>query len=271
MTACGGETSGVSLTVAVLFTALLVGRVLGGSVEQLGRLHLRRRRLVVGALLAQVLGTVIGGPFYAFGLIVSTALVIFFLSRNRRIAGTGLVAGGLLANVLVVAANGAMPVSAKAAGRAGVSVQDLLKGADARHELAGEQTRLGWLGDVIPFPLPVRPEVVSPGDVLIAAGLGQLVTTGMLGTARPPKRPRSAAPRRPPPEHVPRVVPQAPSPSQPTPPATPQPKPQPTPQPKPQPAPQPAPQPERPAVQPWSPPARWASGLLPLRRAPRGA
>lgn len=292
--AAGGETSGVSLTVVVLLTALLLGRAFGGSVDNLGRLHLRRRRLVVGALLAQVLGTVIGGPFYAVGLIVSTSLVIFFLSRNRRIAGTALVAAGLLANVLVVGANGAMPVSATAAGRAGVSVQDLLRGAGARHELAGAQTRLRWLGDVIPFPLPVRPEVLSPGDVLIAAGLAQLVTTGMLGAPRPPKPPRGAArPPSPLAEHVPRVMSAAPAtpsrrpqpqpqprpPPQPgsrpllphgsRPPRPPEPRPEPRPEPPSEPRPEPPPRPARPAAQPWTPPARWASWLLPLRWAPR--
>ena len=48
-------------------------------------------------------------------------------------------------------------------------------------------TTLRWLGDVIPVPLPVRPEVVSPGDVLIAAGLGEFVLLGM----RPRRRPSS--------------------------------------------------------------------------------
>ena len=32
---------------------------------------------------------------------------------------------------------------------------------------------------MIPVPLPLRPEVVSAGDVLVAAGLGQLVLLGM--------------------------------------------------------------------------------------------
>jgi hypothetical protein len=50
---------------------------------------------------------------------------------------------------------------------------------DRRHELEGPRTRLRPLGDVIPVPLPLRPEVVSPGDVLVAAGLGQLVVLGM--------------------------------------------------------------------------------------------
>ncbi len=203
----------MSLLVAVLLVALLIGWACGGSLDRLGALPLRQRYLAVSALAAQVVGTVVGGPFFLIGLIVSGGLVLLFLSRNRGIRGTGLAALGLFANVLVIAANGAMPVSADAAGRAGVSVQPLLTGADARHRLAGTDTdtRLQQLGDVIPVRLPLRPEVVSPGDVLLAAGLAQLVTLGMLGAergdrsgragARPTPRgrpPRPAPPTRPP-------------------------------------------------------------------------
>jgi hypothetical protein len=72
-----------------------------------------------------------------------------------------------------------MPVSADASGKAGVTTQDLLAGTDPRHELADDGTRLRALGDVVPVLLPVHPEVVSPGDVLVAAGLAQLVVLGM--------------------------------------------------------------------------------------------
>jgi hypothetical protein len=172
----------VTLVLVVLAVAVAVGWSRGGSLDRLGELPLRSRRLVVGALGAQLLGTAVGGPFYPLGLVASAGLVVVFLARNRGIRGTGLVALGLLANALVVAANGAMPVSDAAAARAGVGVQDLVAGTDARHELAGPGTRLSWLADVVPVPMPLRPEVVSVGDVLVAAGLGQLVALGMAGS-----------------------------------------------------------------------------------------
>lgn len=171
----------MSLAVVVLVVALAIGWARGGSLLRLGALPLRSPLLVGAALLVQLLGTLVGGPVYPLGLAASAALVVAFLARNRGIRGTGLVALGLLANALVVGLNGAMPVSEHAAGRAGVGVQGLVAGTDARHEPAGAATRLPWLGDVIPVPLPVRPEVVSPGDVLVAAGLGQLVALAMVG------------------------------------------------------------------------------------------
>lgn len=173
----------MTLVVTALLAALVVGRLAGGSVERLGALPLRRRRLVGLALLAQVAGVVGGGPVHAAGLALATGLVLAFLLVNRGVRGTGLVALGLAANALVVGLNGAMPVSTAAAARAGVATADLA--ADARHEVADRSTRLPVLGDVVPLPLPLRPEVVSPGDVLVAAGVAQLVVAGMLRPLRP--------------------------------------------------------------------------------------
>ena len=176
----------MSLVVVVLVVALAVGWLRGGSLDRLGSLPLRARALVVLALLVQLVGTLVGGPLHPVGLAASAALVVAFLARNRGLRGTGLVALGLLANALVVSLNGAMPVRLEAAARAGTGVQAVL--GDTRHELEGPGTRLRLLGDVIPVPLPVRPEVVSVGDVLVAAGLGQLVALGMVhgpGTPRP--------------------------------------------------------------------------------------
>jgi len=181
----------MSLLVLALLAALVVGWVSSGSLDRLGRLPLRSRRLVVLAFLAQLVGTVVGGPLHPVGLAASAGLVVAFLARNRSIRGTGLIALGLLANALVVGANGAMPVSLHAAARAGVAVEDLAAGA--RHEVADRGTRLPWLGDVVPVAFPPRPEVVSPGDVLVTAGAAQLVVVGMTRRAPRPPAARPAA------------------------------------------------------------------------------
>lgn len=176
----------MSLVLAVLLVGLLLGRLAGGSVQRLGTVPVHRRRLVVAALLVQLAGTVIGGPFHPLGLLASAGIVVAFLLANRGLRGTGLIALGLLLNAVVIGANGAMPVSSGASLRAGADLEDVRDGIDPRHELADDATRLAPLGDVVPVPLPGRPEVVSPGDVLIAAGLGQLLVAGM--RARRPAR-----------------------------------------------------------------------------------
>jgi hypothetical protein len=186
----------VVLAGVALLVALLLGWLTGGSLDRLGSLPLRSRGLVFGAFLAQAVGTVVGGPFYPLGLVLSAGLVVWFLAHNRGVRGTGLVAIGLFCNALVVGLNGAMPVSADAAGRAGTTTQHILIGDDPRHELADSHTRLRFLGDVVPVRAPWRPEVVSPGDILLAAGLAQLVLLGMrTGRGRPKHaRRRSASP-----------------------------------------------------------------------------
>lgn len=190
-----GETTDVVLVVVAVLVALVVGRLTGGRLTRLGGLPLRRTGLVLAAAGAQLVGAVVGGPAHPVGLLLSAALVVSFLAANRGLRGTGLLAFGLLANALVVGANGAMPVSADAAARAGVAASELAAGQDPRHELSGPATRLRWLGDVVPVPLPGLPQVVSPGDVLVAAGAAQLVVAGML---RPlPPRPGSGPGRQP--------------------------------------------------------------------------
>jgi hypothetical protein len=183
----------VGLVVVVLVGALAVGRLAGGSVRGLSWLRLDGAWLVVAALAAQLGGTAVGvlaagaaEPAYAIGLAVSAALALWFCARNLSVAGVPLVTLGLVLNAAVVLANGAMPVSLYAVARAGVPTGPIAGGSDQRHELAVPGTRLGVLGDRVPVPLPLRPEVASVGDVLVAAGIGQLVVAGM--RRRTPRR-----------------------------------------------------------------------------------
>lgn len=173
----------------VLLIALAVGFALGGRLGALGELRLRYRLLVVLALLAQGAGTLLGGPAHPAGLALSALLLCGFLVLNRGVHGLGLVALGVLANALVIGLNGAMPVSAEAIGRAGITSQSLLRGDDPLHELAGPDTRLQVLGDVIPVLVPHRPHVASPGDLLVLAGLAELVVVGMTSRSRSRRRP----------------------------------------------------------------------------------
>ena len=172
------------LVLVVLATALVVGRLAGGTLTGLGSMRIRHAWLAAVAVALQGAGALAGGPLTAVGLGASALALGALLALNRGLRGTGLVALGLLSNALVVGANGAMPVSFLAAERAGVDVGHLSLGSDGRHELLGPDTRLPLLADVVPVPLPLRPEVHSPGDLGVAAGLAQLVVVGMR-TGRP--------------------------------------------------------------------------------------
>lgn len=171
------HTSGVVLALVVLLVALGVGLLLGGRVGRLAGLPLSWTWLVPVALVVQVGGALLG---LRLSLVPAFVLVGAFLLINRAVPGLPLVGVGLLVNSLVIVLNAAMPVSLAATAAAGVSTEDILTGADSRHVAADGTTHLRWLGDVVPVPLPVHPEVVSPGDILVAAGLAQLVVVGML-------------------------------------------------------------------------------------------
>jgi hypothetical protein len=180
----------MGLAVVVLVAAAAVALLLGGRWQRLADLHLASRGLVLAAVLAQAGGAVVGiagfadpRRAYVIGLVLSAICALAFCVRNLRVPGVTLVCAGLLANAAVVAANGAMPVSIVAAYHARVPIAAISAGTDARHEIAGLGTRLRWLGDVVPLPLPLRPEVLSPGDVLVAAGLAELLVLGMMGNS----------------------------------------------------------------------------------------
>jgi hypothetical protein len=174
----------MGLAVLVLAGAGLLGFVLGGSVSPLATLPLRGRWLVVVTVVAQAAGGLAAwgadsSAAYAMGLTTSALAALGFCLRNLQVRGVPLVTLGLLLNAMVVLANGAMPVSMAAAARAGTSTASIAAGSDPRHVLAGDATTLRNLGDIVPVPLPLQPEVASPGDVLVAAGLAELLCLGM--------------------------------------------------------------------------------------------
>jgi hypothetical protein len=93
--------------------------------------------------------------------------------------------GGAL-NLLVVAVNGGMPVSA------GVIVQatahapaDAVAGIESAslHIPLGAETNLPILADIMPLPVPAFGAVVSAGDVVLCAGVAVFLVWAM--TRRP--------------------------------------------------------------------------------------
>lgn len=187
----------MGLVVLAVVVGLLAGLAAGGRFRALGNLPFAAAPLLLVALAVQVLGLPLArvlpaGPTWAACLLLSAVLVGTFLTINATIAGTVLIAVGLLLNALAIVANGAMPVSAYAAARSGAGAQTV---ADRRHEPQTSTTRLAVLGDVIPVPLPLRPEVDSVGDLLVAAGLAQLMFCAVRPRHRRWPAPRGAGTR----------------------------------------------------------------------------
>ncbi len=93
--------------------------------------------------------------------IVGTALLIVGLFQNLQFNGAVVTAFGLFLTGFVVLINGFLPLRTEAAEAVDIDASGL-------REMETDDTRLGILGDVVPFP--VGPWVVSFGDLIAAAG-----------------------------------------------------------------------------------------------------
>jgi hypothetical protein len=83
---------------------------------------------------------------------------------------------GFLLNATAIFLNGgAMPVSAKAAETAGITLNVTKEGLYA---LINGNTRLWFLGDIIPLTF-LRNFAISIGDIIAAVGLMLFIITGM--------------------------------------------------------------------------------------------
>lgn len=100
-------------------------------------------------------------------LLVSEAAVLGFCIRNWYRAGMLLIGLGFTLNVLVILANGGMPVSPDAIRAMGGDPTGLVLAG--KHHLMTDATALRWLADVIPLP-PID-LIVSIGDVVLIAGM----------------------------------------------------------------------------------------------------
>ena len=176
----------MTLVLLALAAGVVAGYARGGGLSRLATVRPQRNRLLLTALGLHALG-VLGGwvwePLLPTLVGLSWGLLGYYAWVNRGIPGASLIACGLAANALVLIINGAMPVSVDAATRAGADPAALV--STGQRELATDGTRLPWLGEVVPVAFPPRPEVVSPGDVAVAAGLALAVAMGLTGRRSP--------------------------------------------------------------------------------------
>ena len=184
------------MALALGLRAAILTVVRGGSIDGLAATRLRWTWLLALGLAVQ-LGAQLWSPSWLDGslallvLVLSNLAVVTFIAGNRRLPGLLLADVGIALNVVVIVANGAMPVSADAARLAGVA--GMPANAALKHEPMNGATALPWLADVIPEP-GLR-EVLSVGDVLLAAGIARLVYARSMTRARHRPRHRAGAPR----------------------------------------------------------------------------
>jgi MFS family permease len=171
--------------------ALLMGLLLGGHLGALATVRLRFAALLLAALATrygtQVLiahgsetADALRLPLYAIAFLLIAAT----LWLNRAQPGLLVVTVGVLLNGLAIVANaGWMPVYLPALAVAGLDPAELspLYHVALPDAIDAEFLRqAGPLGDVIPFPALMLPNVVSIGDVLVTLGLGWFVLATVL-------------------------------------------------------------------------------------------
>lgn len=167
----------LTLSLILVAAGLIAGIAQGGKISNLAKMEFRWVWLVFVGLAVQV-GTEVYSIFVdprlgedRRGILLlasSYALLIAFLALNREKPGTPLMALGLLLNIVVIFANGGMPVSLPAARAAGFDPSGYLR-ASIKHQPMGPGTVLWFLGDIV--PLPVLRNIVSVGDVLLGLGI----------------------------------------------------------------------------------------------------
>lgn len=148
------------MLVSAIAAGVLCGLVLRGDLRRLGALQ------IVGApFLFAAVGLRLLAPFLPFAplplYLLSLAGLVVVAWVNRDLPGAVLIGAGATLNLVVIAANGGMPVDLAAAASVGSAGPH-----DPLHVVLGPESRLTFLADVIPF----FRSVYSAGDFVIAAG-----------------------------------------------------------------------------------------------------
>lgn len=134
----------------------------GRRLSRLGDLRLRWWPALVAAVALRLAAPLLGDLSPAAYVVAFAAITVVALA-DRPLPGMSVIAAGATLNLIVVAANGGMPVDGGALLVAGAAMPP-----DRLHVELTPATRLPQLADVI--PAPIFRSVYSFGDVLLALG-----------------------------------------------------------------------------------------------------
>ena len=174
--------------IEALIFAVIIGYILKGKIKNLENVDIKRTYLVFISFFIEffIIISIRKGFFnigiftYILDFVMYILLVIFiyFNRKNKYIVLMGL---GFLLNAIPIFLNGgAMPVSAKAAETAGLTLNISKEGL---YTLINENTRVWFLGDIIPLTF-LRNFAISIGDIIAVVGLMLFIITGMKKTAK---------------------------------------------------------------------------------------
>lgn len=176
------------MLLGALVLGILAGYVRGGRLKRLENVKLRAEVLMLVALALQWLTPTVARALrlssnLAFLIwLTAFAVLLCALWLNRSHRALVLAAAGVGLNVVVIAANGGMPVlpgALRVLGPEG-AITPAAFASDPLYHLAGPTTRLPLLADTIPVPLPsLLGGVASIGDVVLMAGVFWFVQEAM--------------------------------------------------------------------------------------------
>ncbi len=181
---------------AGIVLGLVAGLAAGGRLDNLLAVRLHWTLLIFGAL-ALRLGTeaallrdvTLADQLRLPLLATAYGVLVVALWASRSLPGIGLALVGTALNATAILVNGGfMPVWDQALAAAGLSPADI---ASPIHFVIAADPPLafllhaGPLGDVIPVPLPLIRNVLSIGDVVLAAGLAFFVFASLQREPRP--------------------------------------------------------------------------------------
>lgn len=177
------------IELAPLVLSMMVGWLRKGSLKRVSMLALRLPALALVSLVLQSL--LIGlvnptTPLFAPVYIFSFLLLGIFFAFNFRVPFLWLMAAGVFLNFAVIALNGGhMPVDSVAFSAIGAESTAIEHVAPV-----SEQTKLAFLGDVIPLWLGEGGRsgaYISAGDIVLAIGTFMFIQAAMLPSRRAPK------------------------------------------------------------------------------------
>lgn len=168
---------------AAVLLALVLGLAAGGRIGSLDEKHISWAPYVLVLFVVQAiargrLGSLLpaSGAGRLIWVITSLSICVMLMGDLKR-PGIPLVITGFLLNVLIMLANGRMPVLVEASQAARAALA-----ADASsgfYSLANPGSILPALADAIPLQLGRSVQLVSIGDLMVAVGVVAAIVGGM--------------------------------------------------------------------------------------------
>jgi hypothetical protein len=179
------------ILVGAIAIGVVVSALCGARLADWQRVHLRfESALIVLLALSSVASSIVASSA-VMSLVLKVLWIgclvgsVFIVLANRHQPGMVLMGLGLLLNLAVISANWGMPVAGAVTVGAARSGTPVIASTDRMHVPLTPRSRLAALGDVITLPVhgSLR-ALMSPGDVLLLAGLTAFVAAASLRVNR---------------------------------------------------------------------------------------